>query len=132
MKTSTATTNKHHLGHKLQLVREIKCMKQSTLAKATGLSQQYISKLEQSADIPDDVLQKLASAMDVKPDTIRNFDKEKALYTQKEYTVNDNGINQQNNSHLFNHHDPIHIVRELLEKLLTGEKGKDENAGQDK
>ena len=131
MKTSTATTDKHHLGHKLQMVREISCMKQSTLARATGLSQQYISKLEQSAYIPEDVLNKLALAMEVKPDTIRNFDKEKALYYQNEYSVNDNGVNQQNNSQIFNYHEPIHIVRELLEKLLTGEKGKDENPGQD-
>lgn len=69
-----------HLGRNMQRVREIIGMKQSTLARNVGMSQQNISKLEQSITIADDTLELLAKGLGVTPDFIKNFNEEKAIY----------------------------------------------------
>jgi transcriptional regulator with XRE-family HTH domain len=69
-----------HLGRNTQRVREIIGMKQSTLARNVGMSQQNISKLEQSSVIPDETLELLAKGLGVTPEFIKNFNEEKAIY----------------------------------------------------
>jgi transcriptional regulator with XRE-family HTH domain len=46
-----------HLGRKISRIRELRGMKQETLAAALGVSQQAISKLEQSEYIDDEKLE---------------------------------------------------------------------------
>jgi transcriptional regulator with XRE-family HTH domain len=40
-----------HIGRKISKIRELKGMKQETLALELGISQQAVSKMEQSADV---------------------------------------------------------------------------------
>ncbi|WP_073850536.1 helix-turn-helix domain-containing protein [Pontibacter flavimaris] len=114
-----------HLGRKVQRVREIIGMKQMALADVTGMSQQNISKLEQSESMPEETLEKLAKGLGVTADFIKSFDEEKAVYNiQTNMTFNDQAgnVNYQLNQNTI--HNPIEQVAELFEKLLRSEKEK--------
>lgn len=114
-----------HRGRQLQRVREMLGVKQLTLAAKTNLSQQYISKLEQSETIADDVLEQLAHALEVPADLIRNFDEEKAIYNiQSNITCNDSSTNQLNFQPTITNNNPIDKVAELFQKLIESEKEK--------
>ena len=58
----TGTKNRH-LGYKISRIREIKGMKQETLAEELGISQQSVSNLENSEFIEEERLQKVADAL---------------------------------------------------------------------
>jgi transcriptional regulator with XRE-family HTH domain len=47
-----------HIGRKIGRIRELRGMKQEALAAELGISQQAISKIEQSADIDDSALER--------------------------------------------------------------------------
>lgn len=70
--------SKHH-GHKVGRIRELKGMKQEALAELLGISQQAVSKLEQSENIDDAVMDRIAKAFGVSASAIRNFN-EDALF----------------------------------------------------
>jgi transcriptional regulator with XRE-family HTH domain len=106
-----------HLGRNTQRIREMIGMKQSTLAANTGYSQQYISKLERSETFTDEVLEKVANGLGVKPNVIREFDEEAAINYINNF--NDNSVNHGplNNYHcVFN---PIDKIVELVDKNET-------------
>ncbi|HVX26309.1 MAG TPA: helix-turn-helix transcriptional regulator [Parafilimonas sp.] len=114
-----------HRGRQLQRVREMLGVKQLTLAAKTNLSQQYISKLEQSETIADDVLEQLAQALEVPADLIRNFDEEKAIYNiQSNNIYNDHAYNSSQHYQPTINHNPIDEIAELFQKLLESEKEK--------
>ncbi|PRY09811.1 transcriptional regulator with XRE-family HTH domain [Pontibacter ummariensis] len=128
----TATDEKpkrtQHLGRKVQRVREIIGMKQTALADVTGMSQQNISKLEQSESMPEETLEKLAKGLGVTADFIKSFDEEKAVYNiQTNMTFNDQAANNghQNYQATYNNNNnPLEKVAELFEKLLQSEREK--------
>ena len=110
-----------HLGRNVQRTREILGMKQLTLADITGMSQQNISKLEQSEFIVDETLGKLAKGLGVSVEFIKNFSEEKTIYNiQNNY---DHSTNHQNYQPTINN-DPVDKVVELFEKLLKSEQEK--------
>ena len=110
-----------HLGRNVQRTREILGMKQLTLADITGMSQQNISKLEQSEFIVDETLDKLAKGLGVSVEFIKNFSEEKTIYNiQNNY---DHSTNHQNYQPTINN-DPVDKVVELFEKLLKREQEK--------
>ena len=76
-----------HLGHKVQRLREVLGMKQAVLARATGMSQQNASKLEQSETIPDETLERLAQGLGVTAGFIRQFDEEAAVRHLQQHTL---------------------------------------------
>lgn len=85
-------TETMHIGRKISRIRELRGMKQETLAAEMGVSQQAISKLEQSEHVDDDRLQVVAEKLGVSVDTIKNFSEESAVNYFN--TFNDNSINQ--------------------------------------
>ena len=87
------------------------------------MSQQNVSKLEQSAVIPEDTLERLAQGLGVSPEFIKNFNEEKAVYNIQSNTVlNDNSLNQYQPT-IYNPSEVDKIVQ-LFEKLLQSEKEK--------
>ena len=72
---STATKPKH-IGRNISRIREFRGMKQEALAIALGMSQQYVSTLEGSETIDDERLNKIAEALGVSVETIKNFSDE--------------------------------------------------------
>ncbi|AZA88160.1 XRE family transcriptional regulator [Chryseobacterium shandongense] len=68
--------NKVHLGRKISSIRDIRGIKQDFLANALGVSQQTISKIEQSEEIEDSTLEKIASVLGVNVEGLKNFTEE--------------------------------------------------------
>jgi len=67
-----------HLGKKIGRIREMLGIKQETLAEKMGMSQQAVSKLEQSETIEEATLDRVAKALGVNSEAIKNFTEETA------------------------------------------------------
>jgi len=128
METSEKNT-RMHLGRKISRLRELRGMKQDTLALELGISQQSVSKLEQSEVIEDSTLEKIALVLGLPADSIRNFDEEKMIYNiQNNYENSNNTGANVGYQVTFN---PLEKVIELYEEnkklyemLLASEKEK--------
>jgi len=119
METSEKT-NRMHLGRKISRIRELRGMKQEALATELGISQQAISKLEQSEEIEDSTLEKIASALGLPTDAIRNFNEE-AVFNIIGNTFTDSSSNNNNYLCTIN---PLEKIIELYERLLASEREK--------
>ncbi len=117
-----------HIGRKISRIRELRGMKQEALAAELGISQQAVSKIEQSAEVEEAALEKIAAALGVSIESIKNFSDEAALNYFN--TFNDNSTGAFNNFNCtFN---PIDKVVELYERLLASEREKTELLKQNK
>jgi len=121
-----------HIGRKISKIRELRGIKQETLASLMGVSQQAISKIEQSAEVEDLALEKIAQALGITAEAIKNFSEE-AVFNYFN-TFSDNSINQgpigSNNTCNFNPIDKLVELfeenKKLYERLLQAEKEKNE------
>lgn len=101
-------------------------MKQEALAAKLGISQQAVSKIEQSAEIEDEALEKIAMALGVNSEAIRNYSDE-ATINFIANTYNDNAASY---GHYYNFSPIEKIVTlydekvALLERLLASEREK--------
>lgn len=126
METSTKS-NKVHIGRKISRIREIRGIKQDYLATELGVSQQTISKIEQSEDVEDSTLEKIASVLGVNAEAIKNFSEE-FVFNIIGNTFTDSSSNNNNYLCTVN---PIEKIIELynekvalLERLLQSEQDK--------
>lgn len=120
-------TRPNHIGRKIGRIRELRGMKQETLAEKLGISQQAVSKIEQSETIEDDKLEQIAKVLGVTKEGIENFSEE-AVFNVINNTYNNtssdnstliaSSVNYQPN---FN---TIDKVVDLYERLLKAEKDK--------
>jgi len=122
--------NRTHIGRKISRIRELRGMKQETLATELGISQQAISKLEQSEEIEDSTLEKVARALGVTKEAIKSFTEESIFNYFNSFS--DNSINQGPiGSHNICNFNPIDKLmealeanKELYERLLASEREK--------
>ncbi|MDN3585682.1 helix-turn-helix transcriptional regulator [Pedobacter aquatilis] len=119
-----------HLGRKISRIRELRGMKQEALANELGISQQAISKLEQSEDIEDSTLDKVAQALGVTAEAIKNYSDEAVINNiQNNYdsSVVNSGPTVNNNC-TFNPLDKLLEAlegnKQLYERLLASEREK--------
>lgn len=118
-----------HIGRKISRIRELRGMKQEALALELGISQQAVSKIEQSAEVEDDALSKIAAVLGVSAEAIKNYSDEAVIYNiQNNYEGSNN--HGANVGHQFNF-NPIEKLVELFEenkslyeRLLASEKEK--------
>ncbi len=113
----------NHIGRKIGRIRELRGMKQETLAEELGISQQAVSNIENSEKVDEGKLDEIAKALGVTKEGIENFSEENILnIISNTFTSNDsstiNAINVQPN---FN---PLDKVVELYERLLKAEQEK--------
>ena len=119
-----------HIGRKISKIRELKGMKQETLATLMGVSQQAISKIEQSADVEDLALGKIANALGVTTEAIKNFSEDAVLnIINNTFNSHDTStLNAINFQPTFNPIDKLVEVYEenkkLYEQLLASEREK--------
>jgi len=117
---------------KISKIRELKGMKQETLAAQLGISQQAVSKIEQSADVDGEALEKISKILGVPADAIKNFNDDAVLnIISNTFTSQDTStLNAINFQPSFNPIDKIvELYNEkiaLLERLLLAEKEKNE------
>lgn len=119
-----------HIGRKISRIRELRGMKQEFLAAELGISQQAISRIEQSEKIEDEVLEKIATVLKVSPEAIKKYSDEAVINNiQNNY---DNSI--IHNGPTVNHNctfNPIEKLvemfdanKQLYERLLQSEREK--------
>ncbi|MEB2774617.1 helix-turn-helix transcriptional regulator [Algoriphagus sp. D3-2-R+10] len=107
-------SNSTHIGRKISLIRELKGMKQDALAFELGVSQQLISKIENSETIDDELLTRVADVLGVTKEGIEAFSLETVF----------NNINNFHDSSIQNNFNPIDKIVELYERLLKSEQEK--------
>ncbi|MGO1244179.1 helix-turn-helix domain-containing protein [Sphingobacterium sp. JB170] len=117
MNTSNTT---NHVGKKITRIRELRGMKQETLATELGVSQQTISNIEKTAIIESDLLEQVARILGVTPDVIENFS-EDTVFNIINNTFQDSSSNNNNYVCTIN---PLDKIIELYERLLDAEKSK--------
>ncbi|MGL2967516.1 helix-turn-helix domain-containing protein [Flavobacterium sp. XGLA_31] len=120
--------NKSHIGRKISKIRELRGMKQEALAQAIGVSQQTISHIENSEEVEEKVLLKIAEALEVSTEGIKNFSEEAVL------NIIGNTYNIDNASSAFNFSCTFNPLEKLIEsyeenkrlyeRLLQAEKDK--------
>ncbi|QJD97734.1 helix-turn-helix transcriptional regulator [Mucilaginibacter robiniae] len=119
-----------HLGRKISRIRELRGVKQEALANDLGVSQQSISRIEQSEHVEGETLNKIAQALGVTAEAIRNFSDD-AVINIISSTLHDNAGSVNNHCTLnFNPMDKLLEVieenKKLYERLLASEKEKSE------
>lgn len=124
----TTTPPASHIGKKISRIRELRGMKQESLALELGLSQQMVSKIESSEEVEAELLDKIAKALSLSAEAVRNFSEE-AIFNIIGNTYHDNSASL-NYQCSFNPIDKIVALYdekvELLERLLQSEREKNE------
>lgn len=119
----TTTTKPNHIGRKIARIRELRGMKQETLAEELGISQQSVSHLEQSESLDDAKLEEVAKVLGVTKEGIKNFSEE-AVFNIISNTFNSNDESTLNAINIQPSFNPIDKVVELYERLVQAEKDK--------
>jgi len=105
-----------HIGRNISRIRELRDMKQEALAIALGVSQQSISNLEGSENIDDERLSRIAEALGVPAEVIKNFSDE-AVFNIMGNTYHNDSSSIKNHNCTFNPLDKLIEVVEKNEKL---------------
>ncbi|HEY0896417.1 MAG TPA: helix-turn-helix transcriptional regulator [Sphingobacteriaceae bacterium] len=118
-----------HIGRKISRLRELRGWKQESLAAELGISQQAVSKMEQSEKIEEQVLERISKALNIPVEGIKNFDENSIIQTiQNNYDHATAAIHGQNLNCTFNPLDKlieaIEENRKLYERLLASEREK--------
>ncbi|MBD1259820.1 helix-turn-helix transcriptional regulator [Maribacter polysiphoniae] len=120
-------TKNNHLGRKIGRIRELRGMKQETLAEELGISQQAISNIENSQKVDDAKLEEIAKALGVTKEGIENFSEE-AILNIIGNTYHVDNSSAVNYGCTFNPLDKLMDAyeenRKLYERLLQAEKDK--------
>jgi transcriptional regulator with XRE-family HTH domain len=114
-----------HLGNNIKSIRELKHMKQETLADALGpdWTQKKVSQLEAKESIDDAMLEEVAKALDVPVEAIKSFSADKAIQIFKNEFKDHATLNAQGSIY-FPTFNPLDKVVELYEALLKSEREK--------
>ena len=115
-----------HIGRKIGRIRELRGIKQEFLASELGVSQQSISRIEQSETVEEDKLQQIAQVLGVTAEAIKNFSEEAVFNYFNNFHDNSSGDFRQHCT--FNPIDKIVELYDekvaLLERLLQSEREK--------
>ncbi|MDT0643961.1 helix-turn-helix transcriptional regulator [Zunongwangia sp. F363] len=122
----TTTTKSNHIGRKIARIRELRGMKQETLAEELGISQQSVSILEKSEILEDEKLERVAKVLGVTKEAIQNFSEDSVF----------NYFNNFHDNSAFNTHctfNPLDKLveayeenKKLYERLVQAEKDKND------
>ncbi|WP_255518165.1 helix-turn-helix domain-containing protein [Fulvivirga sp. M361] len=99
------------MGRKVRHMRELLNLTQDDLAEKIDMSQQTVSNIESSEKVDDEQLEKVAKAMGVTADAIKNLDDSATVYNI--VTTNNGAVGLQNYNCTFN---PLDKLMETIEK----------------
>ncbi|MBD8348983.1 helix-turn-helix domain-containing protein [Dysgonomonas sp. HGC4] len=133
MKTDSTTTKKKHQGRNVRRLRQALGIKQEVIASALNITQQAVSHYEQKQEIDDDTLVKIAQALNISVELIKELEEDPATIYIENNTFEDGsqvgtvGLMGENT----NIYNPIEKIIELsnekaalYERLLQVEKEK--------
>lgn len=115
-------TDAIHIGKNISKVRSLRGIKQETLASDLNTTQSEISHIEQLASIDEELLEKIARALNVTSEVLKNFDENTAFYTINN-NVENNTFNESSIA-IQQEFNPMEKIIELYERLLQSEKDK--------
>jgi transcriptional regulator with XRE-family HTH domain len=118
-----------HIGRKISKIRELRGMKQEALAAELGISQQAISKIEQSPDVDGEALEKIAKVLGVSSEAIKAFTEEAIFNIISNTFHNTSSDNSTLIASSLNYQPTFNTIEkivELYERLLQVEKEKNE------
>lgn len=121
MNTDTVIMPKVHQGRNIKRFRDILGVKQETLAAKLEMTQQAFSKLEQKEQIDEKTLSKVAEALEIPVEAIKNLTDEAAVNIVANTFQNDSSAYVGHYKCNFN---PIDKVVELYERMLKTEQEK--------
>jgi transcriptional regulator with XRE-family HTH domain len=101
-----------HIGRKISRIRELRGIKQETLASELGISQQAISRIEQSETIDEDKLQQIAQVLGISAEAIKKFSEEVLIFQIQ--NMHDNSTAYAYNFQC--NYNPLDKVVELFEE----------------
>ncbi|RKR84425.1 helix-turn-helix protein [Mucilaginibacter gracilis] len=81
-----------HLGKSIASLRGLRRMTQKDMAARLNILQSEYSRIEQKEKIDDDLLDRIANALDITPEAIKNFN-ENAIINNFSFSFNDNAVN---------------------------------------
>jgi transcriptional regulator with XRE-family HTH domain len=110
-----------HLGRKIGRIRELLGIKQETLADQLGISQQAISKIEQSENVEDSTLEKIGKVLGVSSEAIKNFNEESVI------SIIGNTITNNDQSSVVNFYPTFNPIDKWLEAIEENKKLNEEN-----
>jgi len=99
-----------HHGDNIRAIRRIIGINQYELAERMNSNQQFVSRMENKEQLDEDTLQKVAKALGVSVDFIKEYDHDSSVQNYF-----NNTINTVNGDYLVN---PLEKVTELYERLL--------------
>ena len=102
-------------------------MKQEALAQELGISQQAVSKIEQSAELEEEALGKIAKILGVSPEAIKNFSDEAVFNIISNTFHNSSSDNSTLIASSLNYQPTFNTIEkivELYERLLASEREK--------
>lgn len=115
-----------HLGRKIGRIREMLGVKQDTLAEKLGVTQQAVSKLEQSEDLENATLERIAKALGVTVEAIKNFNDDSVIFHIQ--SMQDHASATYNYQCTFNPLEKwlesLEEIKRLYEALLKAEREK--------
>ena len=118
METENVKDSRVHQGANVGKIRRYEGMKQITLANELGVSQQFVSQLEQQKVIGKDYMEKIASILKVAPEVIENME-ETPISVVIENNNFENGSNNSGigyvNENEVNDNRIIHPVEKIIE-----------------
>jgi len=120
---TTDNTKNAHIGQNIKRIREIKGIKQETLAMELGgeWNQSKVSVMEGRETIEEDLLKQVAQILNVTPEMIEKYD-EKAVNNFFSNTFHDTSVNNGPLGYIYQcTFNPIDKVVELYERLLASE-----------
>ncbi|HCO67240.1 MAG TPA: transcriptional regulator [Dysgonomonas sp.] len=113
----TSEVKKSHHGYNTKRLREILGIKQEDFAERIGMSQQTISRFENTETLDEETLRKIADALKVPVEAIKNFSDGQT----------NNFINTFYDNSGFNYQctfNPLDKVIELYERIIQTEREK--------
>lgn len=105
-----------HIGRKISRIRELRGMKQEALAAELGISQQAVSKIEQSAEVEESALEKIAVALGVPVEGIKKFNEEAV------FNIIGNTVNNHDQAAFFNYYPTFNPIDKLVELFEENKK----------
>lgn len=121
-------TKNNHIGRKIGRIRELRGMKQETLAEQLGISQQAVSNIENSEKVDDAKLEEIAKVLGVTKEGIENFSEEAV------FNIIGNSVTNNDNASFFSYMPTFNPIDKLIEaheenkklyqQLLQAEKDK--------
>jgi transcriptional regulator with XRE-family HTH domain len=104
-----------HLGENISKLRGLRRLTQKDMASRLNVAQPVYSKIEQKAEIDDDLLSRIASVLEVSPEAIKNFSEGAVInIISSTLTLNDNASSF--NSYPTYNFNPVDKLVELVEE----------------